>query len=60
MKKIMVRKFEMIPGEKGITVIDHRHKPPRKCGTFSWKNLMDIIEDDVTPPSIFPGGVGLF
>jgi hypothetical protein len=56
MKKIMVRKFEMQIGDKGITVVDHRHKPPRKCGTLTWKNIMDIIEREFTSPEIHPCG----
>ena len=55
MKK-MIRKFEMKIEDKGITVIDHRHKPPRKCGTLTWKNVMDIIENEFSPPEIYPGG----
>lgn len=59
--KVIVRKFEMrIHKEKGITVIDHRHKPPRKCGTLSWKYIMNMIEDCYSPPEIHPGGVGLY
>lgn len=55
MKKI-IRKFEMNIGDKGISIIDHRYKPARKCGTLTWKNLMDIIEDEFTHPSILPCG----
>lgn len=55
MKK-MIKKFEMQIGDKGIMVIDHRHKPPRKCGLLTWKNIMEMIEDAYTPPSILPCG----
>jgi len=42
--------------DKGITIIDHRHKPARKCGTLTWRNVMNIIEEEFTPPSIHPCG----
>lgn len=43
-------------GDKGIAVIDHRHKPPRRCGMLKWKEVMDMIEDCATPPEIYPAG----
>lgn len=55
MKK-MIKKFEMQIEDKGITVIDHRHKPPRKCGTLKWNTVMEIIEESFSAPSIYPCG----
>lgn len=54
--KVMVRKFEMQITKKGVTVVDHRHKPKRKCGTLSWKDVMEMIEDCHTLPDIHPIG----
>lgn len=58
--KIKVRKFDMLITEKGISITDNRYKPPKKCGTVSWKSIMNIIEDEYSPPDIHPGGVGLY
>jgi hypothetical protein len=58
-KALLVKKvkaFEMQIVDKGITVIDHRHTPPRKCGTLTWKNVMEVIEESFGTPSIYPCG----
>ena len=55
MKK-KIGKFEMIISQKGIKVVDHRHKPPRKCGILSWRSVMNMIEEFYTEPDIHPAG----
>ena len=58
--KVKVNKFEMIVGEKGIVVVDHRYKPGRRCGRLSWKTIMKLIEDEFIAPAILPCGPKLY
>ena len=50
-----VKYFKIYIKDKGLTIFDERHKPPRKCGTLSWKVIMELIETEFTAPTIISG-----
>ena len=53
--KVKVRYFSIDVSDKGLSIVDNRHKPPMKCGKLSWKQVMDLIEDVYEPPAIISG-----